>query len=434
MKSKTKVWIISTFITFFVIAGIVMFREFVNSKQVFETELYAYLPNEISSIFQINKEKDLDKTLIFSQELSPIIVKIKSSIIYPIALIQHEKENYLLAKVTKSQEDEIKDRLDNEIFSVYPPQEKSYKDVPLFFYMTADNRFFICTFIEGIFIGGFNISLFEQYIDNRKNKVAGSLSTPLGKELLGDIKTQYVANLLLNNNTSYSIFNLTFDNNRIEMNGYDTEIVYSNNYKSLSDTLRINYSLFSDYPVAYEAKAEDHQINDALGKVFSRPNYSFYVGELSSPIRVLSCNEDKLDIYSRLVYLEEKSSGQRFEINYFGSAYRFYTTSRQMATKYFGTKNPVFFTFYKDYMMFSENKDNLISYLNSLNKSRLKYKFDTNQDNIPLNAITYIKDIQKWSPNYFNPNNPITQINHKNIYISSFVSSKKNNHRIIINN
>ncbi len=435
-RPEIKIGIIAVFVLSLVIGGIIMFRGLIYNKQVLESELYAYLPTRVSGVLQINKEKGFDSILPLLDDLSPVISNVKSSVSYPVIVAQMEKNNYFLTKVTQQQETSIKDILDKVIFPDYPPKEKIYKNGKLLLYMVSDNKFFICMFYDGIFIAGYNIRLFEEYIDNREENSKGIIDTPMGKDILNKIKIHYPANLFLNNTTSFSVFNINFEDNGIEMDGFDTHIDNEDwicDENKDTDTLRIDYSLFPDSLIGYSVEMDNPMITDSLKCEFSAPSYSFFINRQSKPVYALKHVKDKFHIYNKLNDMEEVYIGKKFNINDFHSGYRIYTTSTQLGRDIFQVENRMYLVFYKNYMIFSEDKKALAYYLTHNGRFSVKNRFQTDQTVLPLTSVIFTNNITEYHPRFFNPENPFSQNYKKDVYMTSSIKNRKRTYKVYIN-
>lgn len=436
MQIKWKIAIIIPLIILLIVGGIIMFRAVINNKQVYESDIYAYLPSDVTGILQISKEKQIDQTLSYFDELIPIIEATKASISYPAILVSYKDADYLVTKVTSFQEDEIKKILSDKIYPFFPPKEKTYRDATLLFYITDDNTFFICTFYKGIFIGGFNTPLIESYIDNSIDNNHGIADTPLGKKILNKVKTNNNVSLFLNNENSFSAFNIYFNQKQIEMQGYDTQInLYDwNCNQQIIDTLKVDYSIFPNDPLGYTIEMNNPLVSDSMQCLFSPPSYTFNIDQNMPSIHMLKCAEDKFKIYNKLNDMELGYINKKFDINDFHAGYRIYTTSVQMSKEVFGIQSPIYLTFYNDYMVFSSDKSALIYYLNNKGSFDNNRRLNNNKINRPLNSLIYSKDLRKWSPGFLNSKNPIINKNWKDIYISSIRENKQNTYNIFINN
>jgi len=107
VKKYLKVGIIGFFILLILISGIVMLRKLTHDKQVFEEDLYAYIPAETSSLFQINKQKDIKLFSSYFQEIKPVLLSISPYITYPLLISSCNNYPCIVAKVTIEQEQAI---------------------------------------------------------------------------------------------------------------------------------------------------------------------------------------------------------------------------------------------------------------------------------------------------------------------------------------
>lgn len=95
--------------------------------------------------------------------------------------------------------------------------------------------------------------------------------------------------------------------------------------------------------------------------------------------------------------MEVKNIGRRFYTRDFAfSNQRIYTASNKLSLDIFKSEVPIYLTFYKDYLIFSDNKDKLIFYL----KNNGNYSPLTNEDTIwDSNLISFTKKSLEESTN-----------------------------------
>lgn len=427
LKGNIAGGILLFFIIGIIIVGIIMFRGIDRDKQVLSTDLYNYLPVDVSGILQINNEKSVTAFQPYIQEeLNSVVSGLQSSLSYPVLFANYDSSMYLLAKVTDNQQNIIKDILSNGIFPHYPPKERFYKDARILFYVTENDGFFVCMFYQDVFVGGYGLKLLEDIVNIGTSDVLSVSDTPIGKKIVSDLKGHYPANLFVNNTSSFSVLNINFDGNQIKMKGYDTGI-FADEWScgsSDSDYMEIDFPVFPDKLIAYEVNWKNSMVNDSLGCYFSAPSYTFYIKENMLPVYALKHLKDKYFIYNMLNNLEEKYIQKRFDTNDYTAGYRIYTTSDRMGADVFKSEGKVFLTFINDCMVFSKDRKSLENYLlgngNFVTDQNPFEYIDLDSEVI---SLFYTNDISKKSTEFFNSQNPL--VNHQEAYIFSSLNNKK---------
>jgi len=418
--------IILIFVIGIIIGGITMFIGLSRDKQVLATQLYTYVPLDISSVLQINKEKDVNKLLPYLKKLDDVVLKLKSSVSYPLLFAQKGSSLYMLARITDDQKKIIRNLLDADIFSHYPPKQKNYKGEEILFYVTEGNHFFVCMFYKDIFVGGYDLQLLEDIIDIHLKQSPAIASTSMGKDAIKQIKRHYPANLFVNNNNSFSVLNIDFDEDGIKMKGYDTGIFTEewtcDEYDS--DYLEIDFPVFPNKLTAYQADWKNPLINDSLKCHFSPPSYTFYLEESLQEVHALKHIEDKYSVYNMLNNLEEQYIQKRFDTHDYSYGYRVYTTSARMGKEIFKTDGAVFMTFINHCLVFSRDRKSLENYLagngNYISEENPFEYIDLDSDII---SLFYTDDISKQSTEFFNSSNPL--VTNEKAYIFSSLGNKK---------
>lgn len=418
--------IISIFVIGIIIGGIIMFIGLSRDKQVLTTQLYSYVPLDISSVLQINKEKDINKLLPYLKSLDNVVLKLKSSVSYPLLFAQKGSSLYMLARITDDQKKVIRNLMDTDIFSHYPPKQKNYKGEEILFYVTEDNHFFVCMFYKDIFVGGYDLQLLEDIIDIHQKQSPAIATTSMGKEAIRQIKGHYPANLFVNNNSSFSVLNIDFDESGIEMKGYDTGIFTDewtcDEYDS--DYLEIDFPVFPNKLIAYRADWKNPLINDSLKCYFSPPSYTFYLDESLQEVHALKHIRDKYSVYNMLNDLEEQYIQKRFDTHDYSHGYRVYTTSGQMGKEVFNTDGVVFMTFINHCLVFSKDRKSLEGYLaNNGNYISEENPFEYMDLDSDIISLFYTDDISKQSSELFNSKNPL--VTDEKAYIFSSLGNKK---------
>lgn len=348
-----------------------MLRKLTHDKQVFEEDLYAYIPAETSSIFQINKKKNVKLFSSYFQEIEPVLLSISPYITYPLLITSCNNYSCIVAKVTVEQEQAIGKLLSKVLYPAFPPKERVYKGTRILFYPGADNKFFTCMFYNGIFVGGYNYEFLERIVD-----ISDSSDLFLDssfKSLDKDLKINYPVNLIFKENGDSFIFNGGFDNHgNLEFSGlsntkYEQE---SLNADSLTDSIFVDKSILPDSLLSYSIDFTRSGLSDKLKSYFEDPLYKLEVDTLQkASVFLLKNKVDRFEIFKELNTLELGYVGKRLSTkDIILNKQHLYTTSEQLATFLFKENKPVTLTFYDGYMFYSCDRDALERYLKKREK------------------------------------------------------------------
>ena len=343
-----------------------MLRKLTHDKQVFEEDLYAYIPAETSSLFQINKQKDVKLFSSYFQEIKPVLLSISPYITYPLLISSCNNYPCIVAKVTIEQEQAIGKILSNVLYPAFPPKERVYKGTRILFYPGTDNKFFACMFYNGIFVGGYNYEFLERIVD-----ISDSSDLFLDssfKSLSKDLRINYPVNLIFKENGDSFIFNGGFDNQgNLEFSGlsntkYEQE---SLNADSLTDSIFVDKSILPDSLLSYSIDFTRSGLSDKLKSYFEDPLYKLEVDTLQkAPVFLLKNKVNRFEIFKELNTLELGYIGKRLSTkDIILNKQHVYTTSKQLATFLFKENKPVTLTFYDGYMFYSCDRDALERYL-----------------------------------------------------------------------
>jgi len=413
------------------VGGVFMLRELKQNKQALQSDPYAFLPTGISGFVQINKPEYLIQLTDSVNGLEEVIKNLNTHFTYPLLIVDNEKDSYVLSKIDSRQETEIKKILDEKVFPYYPAKERIYNEVKLLFYPAEDTRFFVCMFYKNLFVGGYNFELLEKIVDVDLGRAVGVYSTPLGRETIRKIESYYPANLFLNNKSGFSVFNIDFKENQFRMEGYDTDVVNKDWTCDNKRTYDLDYSIFPNHIESYQADYYDPYVTDSFKCYFDKPSYSFIIYGQSNPVYALKNSDDKFIIYNILNALEERYIGRLFKKNDFFHDYRIYTTSAQLARQVFGFTTPAYIVFYKEYFVFSADKDSLKEYILNNGKYSSDFRIDDREEDII--SVFYTNDPDKWYPDFFLPNH-ISRNMKGGLYVVSAEEDKTRKSKIFMDN
>ncbi len=438
VKPEIKISVSILLAAIIIAAGIVMFQKLIHNKQVFETNLYTHVPASVTGILQINKEKNLKTFTTYFPELQNVLLTTGSSLTYPVLIAEQKKDIYIICKVTEEQESTIKSLLATTLFSSFAPKVRAYKNANILFYPADNNRFFSCIFYQGFFVGGYNYTLLENFIDtNSSNNI---FSNKQAKEIRQKITTGYPANMYFNNEIFFTSFNINLEKNRIEMEGFTNNTVSDNWSREVtadSDSIAIDYSIFPDSLLSYTINSHATGVSGSLICLFDTPSYSFVLNNNPiSTVYALKHRQDRFDLYSQLNKLEINYIQRKFSTRdvVLGDQH-IYKTSEQMGREIFHHNSPVYLTFYKNYLLISADREVLIQYL----KANGNYKPTLPLDPVSISTQTislfFSNDIQKFPSQYLSNYYLIDRITAKGqAYTKTYMENGEKKIDISLNN
>lgn len=437
IKSGIKIGLSSLLIVTIITIGIVMFQKLSYNKGVFETDLYTHIPINVTGILQVNKDKNLKSFIHYFPEIQNIVLTIENSLTYPLLITEQKKDIYIISKVTSEQESQIKLLLQDTLFTSFAPKTRMYKDAKILFYPAENNCFFSCMFYRGFFIGGYNYTLLEHFVDTDSSN--NIFSSKQAAEIAKKIKTSYPANLYFNNETFFTSFNIDLEDNRMELEGF-TNNIYSDNWPkettSEDDSLAIDYSIFPDSLISYTINTSAASISNSLICLFEAPSYGFVLNKTQkSPIYALKYTQDRFDIYNHLNKLETNYIQRRFSTRdvVLGKQH-IYTTSEQMAREVFHHDTPVCLTFYKDYLLIADNRDALIQYLKANGNYQTIQSFDPVNISTQTISLFFSDNIKTLYPDYLANYHLIQRIANNQAYIKTYIENGEKKIEISLNN
>lgn len=398
IKSSIKIGILFVFIIAIIVIGFVMFRRLDHNKQVFEKEITSMVPVDASFVLQINKNKKIEKLTKLSGNLGIFIDSIQESMTFPIYIVGKDNNSAIVSKLTIQQEAELRDKLDKVLFPSYPPKIKIYNNTDILFYATTDNSFFCCAFDNGVFIGSYNYKLIEGIL-NTKHK-ANFFSQPNAENMLNYAKSTYSANLYLSICDSMSIFNMSLDNDSIVLDGFIRK--YSNADIDTTTNYTINQSILPDTMVAYKISMNYDNLADTMKTYLSAPLYQFYTDTINQPVYAIELKVDRFVVFNYLNNLEIKYIGRKFGIHDFAFGdQRIYTTSAQLSKFIFKMNEIVYFTFFKNHLIYSSSKPLLVNYLIKSGKNRDTISNRIVDENADIETLFYSSSPKTISPSFF---------------------------------
>lgn len=436
IKTTVKIGILFFAIIFIIVGGIVMFKTLKHDKEVLAINLQNYIPTEIVSVLQINKQKDLIAFSNFIEILDTVFDKISEvNLTYPLFLINDSNNTTLLARVTSEQEELIKQNLKLH-FKDFPAKHRMYKNVNIYFYPNNNSSFYCIMFYHGIFACSYNYKQLEQIIDTQKNN--SFFDKPTIKEILGKTNNLYSASFYTIYNESAIILNILANKSDLKFEGYSSNNSINNQSDNKQDVTinSLNYSIFPNNPVAFDIVNSDQQsfIAKSITRFFDKPYYIFYLdNDTKNAVYALKHKGDKFQLYNHLNDLELIFTGKKFDINDFvADKQRLYTASGKMSYNIFRKKNTVSFTFYKEHLIYSDNRSALVEYLTNNGQyiqpdSILVENIATDSQTDQINKYIYRSGVCKLNNIY----NLETFFNKENLYL--YANEALQNDEVLIN-
>lgn len=400
LRKYLKIGIAIVFISLILISGLIMLQKLNHDKQVFDQDLHAYIPSEVSSVFQINRAKDLKSYSKYFPEIENVLLSINSSVTFPLLVTSSFNKLYLFAKVTVEQEQAIEKILSESLFTAFPPKVRIYNGAKIYFYPSVGNRFFACLFYNGIFAGGYDYELLERIVDTDRDKMLFANDTL--KSLQPELKTSYSANLIFKEDTGFSVYNVGFGKNgRLELSGYERSIYsdQSSCSNNQSDSVLLDHFILSDSLLSYQIDFSGCMLSDEFKPYFDNPVYSLELDTLqSAPIYLLKYNKDRFTIFEKFNSLEKKYIGRRLNTkDVVLKKQHIYTSSEQLAFSVFSENAPLTISFYEGYLIYTKDRNALIRYLTFRESSKLKGEQPKLVDKLqlPVKSLFVSRNIHK---------------------------------------
>lgn len=219
MKRWIKIIILFILIVIIIGGGLSMYKTLEYNKQSFSADIYDYAPPLAEQIININKEYDINKLLTYDSTLVQITQFVKNDITYPcIICYLRDNKKALIAKITKDQEIYLKNKLENNTSTYYPPLIKTYKDSQIIIYSLPRSEFIFCAFYQGIFIISRSYKQIMDIIDTDPENTFFT-NKEYKKEIL-DILENTPVGLFIKYDRDLLTFDLQIYQDTIEMKGY----------------------------------------------------------------------------------------------------------------------------------------------------------------------------------------------------------------------
>lgn len=432
-----KIGFLSLLAAAMIVVGVIIFQKLSHDKGVFETGLYTHIPSDITGILQINKEKSTKEFSVFFPELQNVLQTIESFLSYPILIAEQKESTYIISKITSEQESIIKSLLKTNLFPDFAPKIRIYKGEKIFFYPAENNRFFSCVFYQGFFVGGYNYTFLERFIDTDSSNNIFNIQS--AHEITDKIKTAYPANLYFNTNKSFTSFNVNVEENLFELEGFISSLSESDKrpYEVVADndSMAVDYSIFPDSLISYRIDTQVINISDSSVYLFDVPSYSFILNkDQASPIYALKYKGSRFALYDHLNSLEFDYIQRKFSTHdvVLGNQH-IYMTSEQMGRNVFNHNSSVYLSFYKNYLLVSADRNNMVQYLKKNGNYTQKVSFDPVKISTNTISLFFSNDIQIKSLDYLDNYFIIKQMAKKQMCLKTYIVNGEKNIEMVLN-
>lgn len=372
VKSVIKIVILSFFTVVIVIYGIMFYQRLNFDRQIYDVDVHSYIPVDVSQVLQVNKTLDLDKLAPFIVGLENLLPRIENSLTFPYYVVNTSGDGLVvMSKLNTSQQEALKRKIEIDIFPAFPPQKKKYKDAELLFYTTAkQSEFFVCTFFEGVFIGGYNYKSIEDAINTRAKAGINFFSNNFFNSVTSLMQGTYPASVYINSDGVLSAYNILYDKT-VNLTGYRSDCVSE---ESDVDSLNIDFSVFPNNVKAFGVERNLEGFSDSLRYLFHPPYYQFYT-DVEEPIHAMAFDIGRYKLYDLLNAVERKLGGRDLVRHGYtvGKKYSIYSGSTKFNEDVFQSDQTIYFVFKDDYMAYSKNRANLTKYI--LNSGNFKKNF-----------------------------------------------------------
>lgn len=363
IKSIVKIVILSILTIIIVWYGVVFYQRLNFDRKTYDVNIYTYIPQEAKQVLQVNKVKDFSRLEIFLGDLMNVLSRLEFGLEKPYYVANLGNDAVILSKLNSSQQTKIREHLDQNLYSEYPPQKKKYNGVDILFYTTSQKDiFFVCTFLDGVFVAGYDYRSIEKVIDTKIDNAKGLFTDKFFRET-STLLHRSAPILLFVNNDSVSFSGEMIYNAGLSVEGYQKIDKLSSHIEN-KDSLNISYSIFPNSFAAFKVARNLSNFNDSLSNLFQAPYYQFYTNN-STLIYLMSFSVDRYELYDILNKEERKYSKTDLTRHgyTFGKKYSIYSGSKKFSKNIFKNDNTVYFAFKDGCMIYSLDKQNVTDYI-----------------------------------------------------------------------
>lgn len=188
-----------------------MYQKLNENREAIHVNIYDYIPNGTTKIFNIKKEKDL---ALYEHLYSLFAANLlKRNISYPIIICKNHDSEVTLFKISGEQK-----KLLEEQISQYPSRTIDYNNESINIIKLPYNSFYVYTLYRGLFIGSNNYKCIKDMLDT--DTIHSFVSDNKYDIEIEDILTDVKSGLLINQENRTLAFNYTIQTDTIKLNGY----------------------------------------------------------------------------------------------------------------------------------------------------------------------------------------------------------------------
>lgn len=172
MKNRhaVKIIFLGILLSLAVVYSVILFQKISYNKTVLATNIYHFIPLQNNYIVSFNRDYHFEEYYELDSANSFIVNAIHDHITFPLLILKQEKpeEDIILSRVTKDQEEQIKEILKNNVAPYHQPKKRQEKENDIFFYPLPKNKFLIVMFNKGILAMSLDYSQIESFVANEK--------------------------------------------------------------------------------------------------------------------------------------------------------------------------------------------------------------------------------------------------------------------------
>lgn len=357
-KAIVKIVILSIFTIILIGGGVVFFQRLKSDKQVYGIDLLNHIPKESNVVIAIRKSSEL-KNISSNEKIELLLHSIGSKLAYPFYLVElSRREQAVVAKLSSSQEIDIKSIIEKNLYPTFPPQKRYYKKAEILFYTTKDtNVFFVCSFFNGLFIAAYDYKTIQSIIDTEASQSLYSI------DFYEHVEPFFKSSSLVHYQkigSGQMIYSLDTRDSLWRLEGYIDQKISS----AFDDSLAVDTSLFPSAYEAFQVERINSNLNDSLIPILKTPYYRFWI-DSASFIATTQFYIDRYELYDKLNSIEKVESGKSLVRHGYtiGKKYSIYSGSKSFDKYVFRSDIPIYFAFKEGLFIYSDNKEVLRQYI-----------------------------------------------------------------------
>lgn len=157
--------------------SIILFQRINYNKTVLATNIYHYIPQQSDYIVSFNRNYHFEEYFELDSANNFIINAIHDHITLPLLILKKEnsEKDVVLFRVTKDQEEQIKNILKSHIAPYHQPKKRKDKGCEVLFYPLPKNKFLIVMFNKGVVAMSLDYPQIESLIESQSEIVASNI-------------------------------------------------------------------------------------------------------------------------------------------------------------------------------------------------------------------------------------------------------------------